>query len=101
MHISGLNMLIPHSIVLSTEQFQVSNIVKNAAKNLNKLAIPVIALVGLTSMSAVEGGPITYAGCVLGCELLATSATGGIGSVPALQACLYSCLPILAAPWCP
>ncbi len=101
MHISGLSTLTPQSIIPSVEQFQVSNSVKNAAKNLNKFAIHIIALVGLTSISAVAGGPITYAGCVLGCELLATSATGGIGSVPALQACLYSCLPIFAAPWCP
>ncbi|HEV3270061.1 MAG TPA: hypothetical protein VGZ69_05370 [Candidatus Rhabdochlamydia sp.] len=98
MHISGL---IPRSIVPSAEQFQIPNAVKNVARNLNKFAIPIITLVGLTSISSVEGGPITYAGCILGCELLATSATGGIGSVPALQACLYSCLPIFAAPWCP
>jgi hypothetical protein len=96
MHIS-LSALVPRSIVPSVERFQISNTIKN----LNKLAIPSIALAGLASISSVEAGPITYASCVLGCELLATSATGGIGSVPALQACVYSCLPILAVPWCP
>ncbi len=101
MYISGFSALTLQSIVPSVEQFQISSVVKNAAKNLNKFAVPIIALAGLASMSSVEGGPITYAGCVLGCELLATSATGGIGSVPALQACIYSCLPIFVAPWCP
>ena len=52
-------------------------------------------------MNSVEAGPISYAGCVVGCEPLATSATAGVASVPALQACIYSYLPILAAPWCP
>lgn len=84
MHISGLSTLIPQSIVPSIGQFQISNTIKN----LNKLAIPIIALAGLASISSVDAGPITYASCVLGCELLATAATGGIGSVPALQACL-------------
>ncbi|QZA59317.1 hypothetical protein [Candidatus Rhabdochlamydia porcellionis] len=98
MHISRLT---PQSIIPSAEQFQISNAVKNVARNLNRFAIPVITFIGLTNMKSVEGGPITYASCVVGCELLASSATGGIGSVPALQACLYSCLPILAAPWCP
>lgn len=98
MHISGL---ISQSIIPSAEQFQISNSVKNVARNLNRFAIPIITFIGLTNMNPVEGGPITYASCILGCELLATSATGGIGSIPALQACLYSCLPIFAAPWCP
>jgi len=75
--------------------------ISNTVKNLHKFAIPLITLAGFANMNSVEAGPISYADCVVGCELLATSATAGVASVPALQACIYSYLPILAAPWCP
>lgn len=96
MSVSGLSTFT-QSIVHSVGPLQISNTVKN----LHKFAIPLITLAGLANVNSVEAGPISYAGCILGCELLATSATAGVASVPALQACIYSCLPILAAPWCP
>lgn len=76
--------------------------------NLNKIALPVIALVALSSLSVTEAGPLAYATCVSGCELACTQAglfgavaSGGwsflllAGSTPL---CATICGPILAAP---
>ncbi len=62
------------------------------ARNLNKVAIPAIALFAFSFLSSAEAGPASYATCIAVCMSLATPV--------ALPACTVGCL-ALAGPWCP
>lgn len=66
--------------------------ISNVALNLNKVAVPTIALLALSSATGAEAGPACYATCVSACFALAN---------PFLTpACITGCL-ALAGPWCP
>lgn len=59
--------------------------------NINKVAIPAIALFVLSNIG-VNAGPMAYAVCVEACFL------GFAWCPPLLPACTIGCIPLLAAP---
>lgn len=64
----------------------------NIARNLNKIAIPAILLLGASLVQEAEAGPIAYAICISGCEWPLFSI------VARPVSCHILCLPALAAP---
>ncbi len=60
------------------------------ARNLNKAALPIIALYACSQTPTATAGPIAYAGCMVLCSAVST-----IMGVPY---CVTACLPYLAAP---
>ena len=60
------------------------------ASNLNKVAVPAIALYAFSNVPTALAGPIAYSACVAGCTVF----SGMIG----LPVCVGGCLPFLAAP---
>lgn len=58
--------------------------------NINKLAIPIFAILALSNISGVEAGPMAYAACTTLCLGFATPIFA--------PACITGCLPALAAP---
>ena len=63
---------------------------KQMTKNLLKIALPAIAIVGLAYASTAHAGPLAYAACVAECTALTL---GGF-----LPLCLTGCGPLLMAP---
>ncbi len=61
-------------------------------RNLNKVAIPTIALIVSSNLACVNAGPLSYGVCVAACMSLATPVL--------MPACTVGCL-ALAGPWCP
>jgi hypothetical protein len=76
-------------------------------KNLQHVALPVIAFVGASMVHGADAGPVTWAFCIAGCEAVAAAATlasGGVllpAAAAALVACANGCWPVLALPFCP
>lgn len=64
---------------------------KTVAKCAATVGVAAVALNALASIPAADAGPITYSACVTACTALL---------VPAIPACLASCLASLG-PWCP
>lgn len=61
-------------------------------KSLNRIAIPVIAILAIASLPGADAGPASYGTCVAMCMSLATPVF--------LPACLAGCVG-LTGPWCP
>lgn len=59
------------------------------AHNLNKVALPTLAICLLSSLATADAGPVTYWSCVIGCEAMAP---------PFIAVCIGACFPLLAAP---
>lgn len=85
-----------------------SDLIPVIAKNINKIAIPILFVLTTSNILGVDAGPLSYGVCVSGCELAFTQAglfgaipSGGwsllalVGSGPA---CATLCAPVLAAP---
>jgi hypothetical protein len=64
--------------------------VVNIVKNVNKIAVPAIALFAMANIAGADGGPIEYAVCITGCTIFGTPA--------AFPVCSAFCLPILFLP---
>lgn len=62
----------------------------NIARNLNKIAIPAILLLGASLVQGAQAGPLEYSACVTGCTFFATPA--------AFPGCVAACLPLLFLP---
>lgn len=54
-------------------------------KNITKIALPIIAIVGSSLLTTAEAGPILYGICVASCG-------------PAAPVCVAACLPLMFAP---
>lgn len=63
------------------------------ARNLNRIAVPLIALTVLASLPQTEAGPMAYGVCVEGCF-----AAAAWWCPPAVPVCVFGCLPLLYAP---
>ena len=83
---------------------KMSGSICNIAKNLNTVAVPMVILIGISSMNGADGGPVSYAACealcwaTVGVGVALTGGTAGIAGPPALIACLKACLPVFFAP---
>lgn len=85
-----------------------STFILNTAKIFNAIAVPVFALLAISSIPRVSAGPIAYSVCLSGCEVAFTQAglaglipSGGWSVVALLAsgpACALLCGPALAAP---
>ena len=60
------------------------------ARNLNKVALPIIALFAFSQAPTANAGPIAYGACVALCSVV-TSFVG-------VPVCVVECLPLLGAP---
>jgi hypothetical protein len=69
-----------------------STSLSNVPSNLNKVALPAIALLISSSLTGVNAGPLSYGVCVAACMSLATPVF--------MPACTVACLGV-AGPWCP
>jgi len=65
-----------------------STMIPNATRNLTKIAVPTVIMLGISLVEGAEAGPLAYSACVLGC------ATAG----PAAPFCWTCCLAALFAP---
>lgn len=83
---------------------KVSDSICNIANNLNRDAVPLVILVGMSFFNGADGGPLTYAACEAACwatfgvGVALTGGTAGVMGPPALMACLKACLPVFFAP---
>lgn len=88
---------------ISTAACQTANFVKAHAptiatpdqimRNVQKLALPAIALAAMASLPGADSGPVAWAACVVACEGVAIAAaalTGGI-LTPVAAASLVTC----------
>lgn len=73
------------------------------ARNAAVAAIPALAIYTISNIPVAEGGPITWAACIVACEAVAASATVATGGAAAasLIACVEACWPLLALPFPP
>lgn len=62
----------------------------NIARNLSKIVIPAILLLGANLVQGAEAGPSDYSACITGCTLFATPV--------AFPGCVIACLPLLFLP---
>lgn len=71
--------------------------IKNMAKNVQKVAIPVFVLYCASNMPQAEAGPVAYGACLTACL-----AAGAIATGPAMCClaccCAEACTPLLVAP---
>ena len=67
---------------------QLSGIARNTARNIGKIALPLIAFSSLSILPSADAGPLAYASCIAGC-----AATG-----PFAGACWSACLIALGLP---
>lgn len=63
-------------------------LVVNIVKNINKVAVPAIALFAMANMTIADAGPLAYAACIIACT----------GTGPAAPFCWGCCLAALAIP---
>lgn len=72
-------------------------------RNVNQVALPVIALFAAASVQIASAGPVTWFGCVVACEAVAAAATAATAGAAAasLMACVSACQPIMYLPFCP
>lgn len=77
-----------HTITKPIGRFSI--FLPQVAINLNKIAIPAIALFTLAQLPTTNAGPLEYSACTLGCALFCTPA--------ATPACLLACAPLMLLP---
>lgn len=76
---------------------------KQLRSNINKVALPAIALLSISSMQVASAGPVTWAACIVACEAVAATATAATAGAAAgsLMACVTACGPVFLALFCP
>ena len=76
---------------------------KQLRSNINKVAVPAIALLSISSMQVASAGPIAWSACILACEAVAAAATAATAGAAAasLMACVTACGPIMLLPFPP
>lgn len=72
----------------ATKNSKYSLSIVGIASNLSKIAIPVIAILALSNFPVADGGPLSYAACILTCT----------GTGPGAPLCWTLCGPILFLP---
>lgn len=72
-------------------------------RNVNRIALPAIALFAVSALQTADAGPISWAVCIVACEAVAASATAATAGAAAasLIACVKACQIVLYAPFCP
>lgn len=72
-------------------------------RNINRVALPAIALFAMSNAQLASGGPITWFACIAVCEATAAAATAATAGAAAgaLVACVSACQPLLYLPFCP
>lgn len=80
-----------------------SQSVAQLRNNIKKVALPIIFITALSNFPLVNGGPISWAGCIVACETVAASATVVTAGAAAgsLIACVNACAPLLMLPFIP
>ncbi len=76
---------------------------KQLRSNINKVALPAIALLSISSMQVASAGPIAWAACIVACEAVAAAATAATAGAAAasLMACVTACGPVFVLPFPP
>ena len=76
--------------------------VTNVSRNINKIAVFAVTTYAVCTVPIADGGPVTWAACILVCETAAAAATVATAgaAAAALVACAEGCWPLLA-PFCP
>lgn len=90
MLIRGINDSIQRYLPSNAIAGKYSPSLHRIASNLNKFALPIIALYAFSSAQTVLAGPLEYSACILGCTLFATPA--------AFPGCAMACLLLLPLP---
>ncbi|PWU16164.1 MAG: hypothetical protein C5B45_00980 [Chlamydiae bacterium] len=70
-------------------------------RNVNRIALPVIALLATSALPTANAGPITWAACVAACETLVatvTAETTAAAAAASLAACVAGCGPFFFQP---
>ncbi|MDR2539878.1 MAG: hypothetical protein LBC45_04715 [Chlamydiales bacterium] len=72
-------------------------------RNVNRIALPAIALFATSAVQTADSGPIAWAVCIAACEAVAISATAATSGAAAasLIACVKACGAILPLPFPP
>jgi len=72
-------------------------------RNVNRIALPAIALFAASTLQAADAGPISWAICIAACEATAAAATAATAGAAAasLMACVTACGAILPLPFPP
>jgi len=65
-----------------------STMIPNMARNLTKIAVPTVVMLGLSLVEGADAGPLMYASCMVGCAAMGAFA----------PACWPACIPLLAVP---
>lgn len=73
---------------------------KQLRSNINKVALPAIALLSISSIQVASAGPIAWAACIVACEAVAAAATAGAAAA-SLMACVTACGPVMLVPFPP
>lgn len=60
------------------------------ANAINRVAIPIVVIAGLSLLPGADAGPLEYSACVTGCALFMTPV--------AVPGCITACLPLLFLP---
>lgn len=88
MSIKAVGELVQH-YAPPVQNSKYSTWIPSIAKNLTRIAVPIIMLVVMDSLSQVEAGPLSYSACCLSCSVLAP---------PAVPGCLMLCAPVIFFP---